>query len=412
MANINNGGHPQGLRGLMRDFVAQWVTSPTIHGRVVESRDFAMDLLIRPWLRKANSDPSLNVTISNWQSIWNNTPEADLRKYAPFRLSAIVNRIDVRASTAYTSGVGNAGETRFIFSLIDPYTGAIPISPNQSASQNSNGVGFVDWRGLNVIFEYANVQTTRCGLKDYALQWLNLSDPAHQFGTPAQNNSYKIALQAITDQVTAANAKPGNVNGSALARIRTNEKAFATIRNIEIHAAWELQDWEFRQLELDGSTHSLKLVPLTNNPPHTANHAPNIQETYTSPPNPVGNGDILNWIFSGHKHQVLNGNFNLPDNLNDISGIVRREQAQYFDFSPSLFASAGGYNVNNPSEEAKRIRHQLSLNTCAGCHAGETKTVFAHINPLNNTDPAKYWGGYIGRRHWHSPGPVLLPLVR
>lgn len=37
------------------------------------------------------------------------------------------------------------------------------------------------------------------------------------------------------------------------------------------------------------------------------------------------------------------------------------------------------------------IRHQLSLNTCAGCHTGETKTVFTHVNPLSNVAPATYW---------------------
>jgi hypothetical protein len=340
--------------------------------------------------------------LSNWENIWNATPANNIKINAPFKLTAIVNRIDLRANMAYTASVTNSGETRFIFTLTNPLIGKIPINPNQTGAQQEHGnkSGFVDWRGLNVIFEYGNPQTTNCQLQNFAQQWYDLSDPIYTFGTPNINNPYKDALQAITDQVTAINAIPSKVNGSAIHRIRTNEKVFATFfynqtssnpdvpKNSE--EAWEKQDWEFRQFEINPMSHKLVMVPLTNNPDHTANHSENIQEDYTTSSHPVNNQDILNWIFSGHRLQAQSGNFNLANNLLSGSGIVRREQTQYSDFIRDNFISAGGY-VDNTSPEAKQIRHQLSLNTCAGCHAGETKTVFTHINPLAYGEGAKYW---------------------
>lgn len=392
ISNIENGTHTDGIRGFLKDWVKQWVTVQTVNGYTVGPRDFAMETMIEPWLRKANNNPSLSVNISNWENIWDNTSENNIKINAPFKLTAIVNRIDVRANMAYTATITNSGETRFIFSLINPLTGLIPINPNQTASAEQDGKGFIDWRGLNVIFEYGNPQTTRCQLKDFAQKWLDLSDPTLNFGTPEVNNNYKDALQEITDYVTVANAVPSKINGSAIHRIRTNEKVFAPIDpNLEIHAAWEKQDWEFRQFELSSTTNKLVMVPLTNNPDHTANYSPNIQEDYTSSTHPVTNNDIIDWIFNGHKQQVLSGNFNLPTNLLSGSGIVRREQTQYFDFIPDDFASAGGYNPQNESTQAKQIRQQLSLNTCVGCHAGETKTVFTHINPLAYNETARYW---------------------
>lgn len=392
MGNIENNTHTDGIRGFLKDWVKHWISVQIVNGYTVKARDFALVTMIEPWLRKANNNVTLDVNLSNWESIWDTTPENDIKINAPFKLTAIVNRIDERANMAYTATITNSGETRFIFSLINPLTGVIPINPNQTASAEQDGKGFFDWRGLNVIFEYGNPQTTRCELKDFAQKWLDLSDPAYNFGIPSINNPYKDALQQITDYVTLANAVPLKINGSAINRVRTNEKVFATFDdNIETHAAWEKQDWEFRQFELSATSKKLVMVPLTNNPDYTANYAPNIQEDYTTSTHPVTNNEIINWIFNGNKNRVLNGSFNMPEHLLSGSGIVRREQTQYFDLIPDEFASKGNYNPAVESSQAKQIRQQLSLNTCVGCHAGETKTVFTHISPLAYGEVARYW---------------------
>lgn len=400
MDNIENNTHADGLRGFLKEWVKTWLVDQTVNGQVVKSRAFALDSMIIPWIRKAKNNPNFNPTFGSWEQEWENEwnaiSETNLKINAPFKLTAIVNRLDLKGNVAYTSSVSNAGETRFIFTLINPFTGKVPIAPTQSLEEQINNPdGFIDWRGMNIIFEYGNIQTTACQVNQLTQQWANLSDGIYSFGQASTDNPYKVALQSITDLVTGANAAPAKPNGSAINSIRTNEKMFATFLNPPLNGdqAWEAQDWEFRQFNVDASTHKLKLVPLTNNPPHFTNYAPNIDETSYGV---SSNHAIIDWIYSGHKNQVYSGNFNLPTSLLAGSGLVRREQSQYFDLDPVyLETKSGAYDPNNDSQEAKRIRQQLSLNTCVGCHAGETKVRFTHINPMKYGEVAQYWNGVL-----------------
>lgn len=110
----------------------------------------------------------------------------------------------------------------------------------------------------------------------------------------------------------------------------------------------------------------------------------------------MSNEDVIDWIYNGNKIKVKNGNFNIPTSLLAGSAIVRREQTQYFDFDPNYWVTKDpSYNSTTPSLEAKTIRQQLSLNTCVGCHAGETKTRFTQINALAYGESANYWSATI-----------------
>jgi hypothetical protein len=40
---------------------------------------------------------------------------------------------------------------------------------------------------------------------------------------------------------------------------------------------------------------------------------------------------------------------------------------------------------------AGKIRYQISLNTCQGCHSGENKTNFTHVYPRGFGEEANYW---------------------
>lgn len=396
MANMENGYHVDGIRGFLKTWVKQWTTNQTVNGQIVKARKHVLECLITPWLRKAQSDPALDVTLQNWESLWDATSSSSLKQTAPFKLSAIVNRLDLRGNGAYNEEFENGGETRFIFSLIDPYTGNIAISPDQPFSQQQNGIGFGDWRGLNVILEFGNIQTSKCDLLALAQQWLDLSEASLSFGTASSNNPYKIALQQITDYVTVASANTGKINGSAINRIRTNEKAFADRdQSLEVHLGWARQDWEFRQFELDPVTHGFKLVPLTNNPPVASNAAPNIDEDFSGTSQVVINDNLLNWIYAGNKQKVQQGNYNMPSYLLAGSAVVTSEAAHYYDFDRQNWISKSpnytGVTASNGSEEAKLIRQQFSLNTCIGCHNGETKTRFMHVNTLAYNEPARYW---------------------
>ncbi|MNK09025.1 hypothetical protein D3C87_269730 [compost metagenome] len=396
MANMENGNHADGVRGFLKDWIKQWTTDQTIGNHVVKARKHVLECLISPWLRKAQGNTNLTVTLQNWESLWDATPGASLKQTAPFKLSTIVNRIDLRGNSAYTASFADGGETRFIFSLIDPYTGNIAMSPDQPFSQQMDGVGFGDWRGLNVIMEFGNIQTEKCDVLDLAQEWLDLSDASFSFGTASANNAYKTALQHITDYVTTAGASTGRINGSAINRIRTNEKAFADRDlSLEVHLGWARQDWEFRQFELDPVTHGFKLVPLSNNPPITSNAAPNIDEDFSGTSQPVINDNLLSWIYGGNKLKVKRGNFNMPSFLLAGTAVVTSEAAHYYDFNRDNWITKSpayaSVTFQNGSEEAKQIRQQFSLNTCIGCHNGDTKTRFMHVNTLAYNEPARYW---------------------
>ncbi|HRO43741.1 MAG TPA: hypothetical protein PL009_12965 [Flavipsychrobacter sp.] len=113
-------------RTLLKEWIRGWTNGRTINGQTVPLRIAVYNYLIIPWLVKANNwqgnhYQNLNI-VTQWETDWDNTSEANLLKYAPFKLMAIVNRLDLKGNTGYSSSITNAGETRFIYTLIAPHT--------------------------------------------------------------------------------------------------------------------------------------------------------------------------------------------------------------------------------------------------------------------------------------------------
>ena len=121
----------------------------------------------------------------------------------PFRLLAIVNRIDLAKTSAY--GGAQPGETRLVFGLLD-VTGC----PTHNTSPT---------RQMTVIFEYGDPLNSCQPLKIARMNGSHFSSLA--IGSPA----YNAALQNLTDDVTLANSAPSKPNRSAINRVRTNEIA-------------------------------------------------------------------------------------------------------------------------------------------------------------------------------------------
>jgi hypothetical protein len=335
----------------------------------VAPRPFAFQYLIGPWLIEANavanewtmthynnvSDPNI------WKTDWDNTPEDSLLKYAPFKLMAIVNRMDLKGNSGYTGSLNNAGETRFIYTLVAPFEinlAGVLANPGESPIGQPGPVDNpIDWQGMNVILEFGNPQTTRCDLRDYAQQWLDLS--AYELGSP----DYNQALEAITHTVIDANAAPNKPNGSALDQIRTNERLFATSSNaVQSAADWETSDWELSQFELNASSHLLVPAPVSNTPTATSN-------------------DAYNYNLNGTT-QAASTILLLTDG-NEANALMDWVTTHY----PTPISST---DPNSHLME-KDIRQQLSLNTCQGCHSGETKTVFTQIRPVGYGQSQDYW---------------------
>ncbi len=340
-----------------------------------------------------------------------------------------------------------AGETRFIFSLIAPVTGEFTTLDLQSPSFQHGGhltAGTVpeplgqgkellaaDWNGMNVIFEYMNPQATECAIQDFAMAWANLSTYA-----AVGNSGYNDALQAITDQVTAAGAIPSLPNGSAIGRIRTNERLFfpsgvSQYNKNENKAAtdsWDNSTWELRQYEINAQTHLIEQAPVSNTPVSAANYVTpdisnssflNNQSILTNSSrsfnlgtdsnaliaDPVRCDALLDWAFHpGNDRRILNERHSMPKMFPGTStpllagsAVLHMDYVHFLNFNWKANTywrpySAGTYTSAGNYLRDREIRQKLSINTCQGCHAGETKTVFTHVRPLGYGEEADYMG--------------------
>ncbi|MDQ1637601.1 MAG: hypothetical protein QOF62_940 [Pyrinomonadaceae bacterium] len=194
------------------NWLQTWLSPQNINGWTVAQRNQIQNQVITPWL-----------TASGGTTL-------DLSK-APFRLLAIVNRVDLRQNLVY--GGGSAGEARFVFGVMDA---------------NCQALQFV------VIFEYGIKKKGCVDLRNWAKQWKDLD--LNPLGSPA----YNTALEAITEQFVKANSDPAKPNGSALNQLRTNEIALSS-------------PWELREFQVSGF---LKPVTVKQMPDVSLNHTPTL----------------------------------------------------------------------------------------------------------------------------------------
>src|SRR5882672_445759 len=179
-------------------WLQHWNTELTINSFTVFQRSFGLnDQILNPWPKLPDG-------------------RLDLAQ-APFRLLAIVNRIDLRGSTAY--GASDAGEARFVFGLLR----CNPPPPQREAKE------------FTVILEYGIRKSACWGVRHWARQWHALGSLA--LGSP----EYNAALQAVTDQFARRNTDPSKrPNRSAFNQLRTNEFAIA---DFPAGAFWELREF-------------------------------------------------------------------------------------------------------------------------------------------------------------------------
>jgi hypothetical protein len=247
-----------------------WQNNQTINTFTVPARPNISTTIINPWLA-ASGGVSLNLGI------------------APFRLLAIVNRLDLRTGGGgYAGSTGDAGELRFVFGAV------IPGSQCQLLP-------------FTVIFEYGVPLRGCVNVRSWAQQWVNLSTLA--VGSPAFNT----ALQAITDQVVLRNAAPAKPNGSALNQLRTNEIAIGS-------------PWELRQFNLLSPIDILHETPVFRTPDVHFNAA---DPTWTG-------STLLDSFITANKVPIDNGTYIIPLSflatpfLQDIRPIAPRPNGQIF----------------------------------------------------------------------------------
>lgn len=313
-----------------RQWLDKWMNDQTTaNGWTAEKRQQIKALVIDPW-EAVSGGPGAPLDLSK----------------APFRLLAIVNRVDLRSNSAY--GGGNAGEARFVFGVmdrratgVDPYTG----KPIRGCSETQ----------FTVIIEYG-IDRRGCAIRDWGRQWYNLRN--HTLGSAA----YNAALQNITDQFTRANAAPGKPNGSALNQLRTNEIAIANPPPDNT--------WQMREFRLPAPNGHLQEVNVALTPDESLRNTDlTAQYVNADTPNILTQSHSVPLFFMGQK--FLGNESNVPFGT-------------FWSDGPNILIAN------------RQARHLFSLNTCSACHAGETNTIFTHIKPAPFGTPAALSGFMTG----------------
>jgi len=287
---------------LAERWVAHWNKDLEIAGAKVTNRKDGMAKLLAGWPRKKDG-------------------KLDLDK-APFRLLAIVSRLDLRNNLilgAQRVGGGGAGEGRFVFCALN---------------EKQEPLAFT------VIFEYQIKKSDFEGVRHWAKQWYDLS--SMELG----GDAYLKALEALTEQFAGANNDPENPpNRSALAALRTNEI------ELDLLAGKSPPLWELREFRL-------------------ASHS----------------GGYLEQVTAKQTPQLgFNNKLKLADFINarekDILGMAHRTPVEFPPGEPFLDGASITpvnlfWNVTvDPKVPATKIngdaRHLFSLGTCSGCHAAE-----------------------------------------
>jgi Concanavalin A-like lectin/glucanases superfamily len=278
---------PDAAPAMVLQLFQTWLTDQTINGFTVAARPAMQQVLLDQW-------PTTS------------TGALDLDQ-APLVLQAIINRMDVRSPSAANGGT--AGEGRFVFGVNTP-----------QAFQN-----------FTVIIEYQLPAQTAQDVFAWANRWHALST------NPFPSEAYNAALEQITRAFAGPGVTPGNVNGSALAQLRTNEIATSI-------------QWELRSFSLSASTGFLQEIPVDLTP------------------------DL-----------GFNGTSSLTTFVNDNAAAISSELYTVpLDIGTTPFLGGSVFNPlvewNAPGIDPD-ARFHLSLNTCNGCHGPETNTTFLQITP-------------------------------
>ncbi|WP_422380744.1 hypothetical protein [Marinicellulosiphila megalodicopiae] len=276
----------------------------------------------------------------------------------PFRLLAIVNRIDLSKSTAYGQS-GQPGEIRFVFGLLN--------------MDQQGGCQSIGLNKLTVIFEYADTADVCTEINARANQWIDLDNIAGINGQNRNTLAFKNALKDITDDVT--------INGATqLNQLRTNDFAFDG-KNV-------FSPWQLKEFVIDPNTGLITPDTIKQNPdPALFRNGSNLMADYLE----QNAGDILceahvvpeQYSFQGQSHNFLGafadytvGNmWNAPINPNNLPSNF----PSCHDTSVTAMASW----VNQSALMQSEVRHKFSLNTCDDCHSGETDTNFVHVDPVS-----------------------------
>lgn len=332
----------------VRNWLRSWQFNQTVNSDTVNNRNAAiMASLINTW-QTASGGPNAPLDLS----------------IAPFRLLAIVNRVDLRGNVTYGGGSPRnpcdppcvGGESRFVFCGVTP--------------DNCNDPRFI------IILEYCNPAKTCKAIRSWAAQWAALN-------TIPFSPAYNAALQAITDQFATANKNPSQQpNQSLLNQLRSNEF---------LNNPWELREWHL--VNSGSEAGHLKMTTVAQTPDVIHN-----------------NNAIINRFISVNAGPLLTDppSHKVPLLFPRLAG----EQGISFLGASAPVSGPGFFWNGNPSITApiadSNRRHNFSITTCNGCHGGETGTIFTHVDCRAQGFPAPLSGFLTGLTGFPDPAGAAI----
>jgi len=323
-------------------WLSKWLNNYTVNGDVVGRRLQMFNQVIRPWaIASGIPAPTLTTTSGGTSTVNLNGGSLNLN-IAPFRLLAIVNRIDLGRTVSGPGGYGggvterpaDAGELRFVFGVVQP-------NPWGAGTQATCGL-----KPFTVIFEYGVPIEGCSSVVKWAKRWTALN------ATGGFTASYLTQLESLTESVVKSGAAPTKGNKSALNQIRTNENALSS-------------RWELREFTLTKETPSAGTdVPINGLlRQHTVAQTPN--DGVFPTPNPTVDHFVKNNVTCGAPYEVPFSYLGNPfRGGNSLVPVIPK-----------------GWEVTPPVNVCSR--HEFSLNTCDGCHRADTATFFTHVSPTS-----------------------------
>jgi len=313
------------LSDFVKNWLNTWVTDQVVNGDTVQARTLMTTQIVNPWLNKSKAAGAP-------------TGQLDMH-FCPFKLTAIVNRFDLRDGMKFTDSGQFCGQGRLMFCAI-----------------KNDCTSFLN---MTIIFEYGINKPNTCDAKKaWAQQWFNLKDLA--LGSP----QYNQALQAITDQFTLCGTNISRPNQSSIAQVRTNEITLSPSPKV----------WELKEFIIDATTGALKQNTVGQTP----------ADRYDSQ---IVNNDVKRMVafVNQNRANITAGHYIVPAQWQGFGflGGASRILGKPTGIPPAPFHWDGTDSTNKPTFiSSNTARGNFSFQTCSGCHAGETQTSFTHVDPV------------------------------
>jgi hypothetical protein len=328
----------------VKDWLTRWLNDYTVNGDTVEKRLQMFDQVIKPWAT-ASGEVAILTTNSSGQNVVALTGPLKL-DIAPFRLLAIVNRVDLASNTGGGyGGSSKAGELRFVFGVVQP-------NPwGTGGTQATCGL-----KPFTVIFEYG-VPANGCrDVINWAKKWTQLANQ------PGFTSAYLTQLESMTESVVRNGAAPGKGNDNALNQIRTNEIALG----LPVGMRWELREFTLTDENPAAGTDTPSDGLLR---PHTVALTPD-DATH----DPDTDQDVDTFVRTTVKAAVTPPT--IPDCTATFSAPFSIGGRPFLGgnalVDPPTHWEAVNLDTSDPVEVC--ARKEFSINTCNGCHFGDSGT--------------------------------------